>query len=74
MFARIVAALALLGSVQAFTYTVSQLVPSGEDIPLSSFQVTVGIDETDGQQGIGFDPSAIRPVGTLTNEVHRFRF
>ena len=26
-------------------------------------QVTVGIRETDGQQGLGFDPSAILPQG-----------
>jgi len=27
-----------------------------------TYTVTVGIDETNGQQGIGFDPSAIRPA------------
>ncbi|KAJ3491771.1 hypothetical protein NLI96_g472 [Meripilus lineatus] len=28
----------------------------------ATYTVTVGIDETDGKQGLGFDPSAIRPA------------
>lgn len=66
----------LAALTQAFTFTVSSVLVGGLEVSESSCgQVTVGIDETNGKQGIGFDPSTIVPAGkdsTLSNRMQLF--
>lgn len=67
MFLPYLTLLSAVGLAQAFTFTVSD-ASSVRHCELGSLthislKVTVGIDETNGKQGIGFDPSTIVPAG-----------
>lgn len=55
--------LAVAAMTQAFTYTVRLNEVMLEQCLRDPCQVTVGIDETTGHQGVGFDPSTIMPTG-----------